>query len=127
MTHDIPLSPGLCPIFIHNWGGRSAKRVFPGGASGKEPACQCRKHETHGFNPWVEKIPWRGAWHPLQYSCLENPMDRGAWQATVHGVTKSQTQLKQLEQPQSGLLEGLSPLHFLKNVFLGPVVSAGFT
>ena len=33
---------------------------------------------------------------PLQYSCLENTMDRGAWQATVHGVTKSQTQLKQL-------------------------------
>ena len=30
---------------------------------------------------------------PLQYSCLENPMDRGAWQATVHGVIKSQTQL----------------------------------
>ena len=34
--------------------------------------------------------------NPLQYSCLENPMDRGAWQATVHGVTKSQTQLKRL-------------------------------
>ena len=31
--------------------------------------------------------------NPLQYSCLENPMDRGAWQATVHGVTESQTQL----------------------------------
>ena len=35
----------------------------------------------------------RRKWHPLQYSCLENPMDRGAWQAAVHGVTKSQTQL----------------------------------
>ena len=35
-----------------------------------------------------------GHGNPLQYSCLENPMDRGAWQATVHGVTKSQTQLK---------------------------------
>ena len=32
--------------------------------------------------------------NPLQYSCLENPMDRGAWQATVHGVARSQTQLK---------------------------------
>ena len=32
--------------------------------------------------------------NPLQYSCLENPMDRGAWKATVHGVTKSQTRLK---------------------------------
>ena len=34
-----------------------------------------------------------GNGNPLQYSCLENPMDRGAWQATVHGVAKSQTQL----------------------------------
>ena len=37
--------------------------------------------------------------NPLQYSCLENPMDRRAWQATVHRVTKSQTQLKQLSMP----------------------------
>ena len=35
--------------------------------------------------------------NPLQYSCLENPVDRGAWQATVHGVAKSQTGLKRLE------------------------------
>ena len=34
-----------------------------------------------------------GNGNPLQYSCLENPMDRGAWQATVHGITKSQTKL----------------------------------
>ena len=47
-----------------------------------------------GFDPWVWKIPWRRAWQPLQCSCLENPMDRGAWQATVHRVTESQTQLK---------------------------------
>ena len=40
---------------------------------------------------WVWKIPWRRDGNPFQYSCLENPMDRRAWQATVHGVTKSQT------------------------------------
>ena len=40
-----------------------------------------------------------GHGNPLQYSCLENPMDRGAWQATVHGVTKSQARLKQLSMP----------------------------
>ena len=34
-------------------------------------------------------IPWRREWHPHQYSCLENPMDRGAWGAAVHGVAKS--------------------------------------
>ena len=38
------------------------------------------------FNPWVGKIPGEGDGNLLQYSCLENLMDRGAWQATVHGV-----------------------------------------
>ena len=51
---------------------------------------QCRRP---GFNPWVGKIPKEGNSNPLQYSCLENPMDRGAWQATVHGVAKTKTQL----------------------------------
>ena len=38
---------------------------FPGGASGKEPACQCRRHKKHGFNPWVRKVPWRRATTPV--------------------------------------------------------------
>ena len=42
----------------------------------------------------VGKLPGGGRGNPLQYSCLENPMDRGAWWATVHGVTKTWTQLK---------------------------------
>ena len=37
---------------------------FPGGASGGEPACQCRRHKGHGFDPWVRKIPWRRARPP---------------------------------------------------------------
>jgi len=37
---------------------------FPGGTSGKEEACQCRRHKRHGFDLWVEKIPWRRAWKP---------------------------------------------------------------
>ena len=41
------------------------------------------------FLDWEE--PWRRKWQPTQYSCLENPMDKGAWQATVHGVANSQT------------------------------------
>ena len=45
---------------------------------------------------WVGKIPGEGHGNPLQYSCLENPMDRGAWRATVHGVAKSRTQLRDL-------------------------------
>ena len=66
---------------------------FPSGASSKEPACQCRRLE---FNPLVRKICWRRVWQPLQYSCLENPMDRGAWQATVRRVAKSRAWLRQL-------------------------------
>ena len=45
------------------------------------------------FDPWVGKIPGGENGNPLQYSCLKNPMGRGAWQATVHGLTKSQTLL----------------------------------
>ena len=45
------------------------------------------------FNPWVGKIPWRKEWKPHQYSCLQNPMDRGAWQAAFHRVTESWARL----------------------------------
>ena len=50
-----------------------------------------RSHRRRRFNPWVGKIPGGGHGHPLQYSCLENLIDRGAWRATVHGVTESDT------------------------------------
>ena len=50
-----------------------------------------------GLDPCLGKIPWRRRpGIPLQYSCLENPMNRGAWQATVHRVAQRHTQLKQL-------------------------------
>ena len=94
---------------------------FPHGTSGKEPACQCRRHKRHRFDPWAGKMPWRreqlptpvfwpgefhGVYSPwgckesntteqlslhFQYSCLENSTDRGAWQATVHRVAGSDT------------------------------------
>ena len=70
-----------------------------GGAGGKEPTCQCRGCKRNGFSPWVGMISWRRAWQPLQYSCLENPMDRGAWWITGHGVAQSHTWLKQLSTP----------------------------
>ena len=38
---------------------------FPGGTSGKEHACQCRRHKRHGFSPWVGRISWRRAWQPI--------------------------------------------------------------
>ena len=63
---------------------------FSGGSEGKASACGVG---DPGSIPVLGKSPGEGNGNPLQYSCLENPMDRGAWWATVHGVTKSQTQL----------------------------------
>ena len=59
-----------------------------GGPSGKEPACHFRIHKRRRFDPWIGEIPAVGNGNPLQCSCPENPMDRGAWRTTVHSVTK---------------------------------------
>ena len=60
---------------------------FSGGASGKEPTCHCRRCKT-GSIPGSGRPPGGGNDNPLQYSCLENPMDRGVQWATVHGVAE---------------------------------------
>ena len=62
----------------------------PGGSGRKEPA---HNAGDLGSIPALGRAPGGGHGNPLQYSCLDNPMDRGAWQATVHEVPKSQTQL----------------------------------
>jgi len=59
---------------------------FPGGSDGKESACSAG---NLGSIPGLGRSPGEENGNPLQYSCLENSMDRGAWLATVHGVTKS--------------------------------------
>ena len=70
---------------------------FPGGTSGKEPALPMQVDITDPSSiPGLGRSPGGGYGNPFQYSCLENPMDRGAWQGSVHRVTKSWTQLKQL-------------------------------
>ena len=61
---------------------------FPGSLDGKVSAYNAG---DPGLVPGSERFPGGGNGSPLQYSCLENPMDRGAWWATVHGVTKSRT------------------------------------
>ena len=63
---------------------------FPGGSDGKESAYIAG---DLGSIPGLGRSPGEGNANPLQYSCLENPMDRGAWQATVLGIVKSWTQL----------------------------------
>ena len=61
---------------------------FPGGSDGTESACNAG---DPGLIPGLERSPGEGNCNPLQYSCLENSMDKGAWWATVHGAAKSQT------------------------------------
>ena len=53
---------------------------FPGGSDSKESICNAGDGSL--IHPWVEKIPWRREWQPNPVSCLENSMDRGAWQAS---------------------------------------------
>ena len=61
---------------------------FPGGSNGKESPCNTGEP---GSIPGSGRSPGERNGYPFQYSCLENSRDRGAWWATVHGVTKSQT------------------------------------
>ena len=89
----------------HTWkncwlytGNLSNSSGLPRWLSGKESTCQCRKGKRHGFDPQVSKSPWRRNGNPLQYSGLGNPMDRGAWQATVHGVAKESDTTYQLNK-----------------------------
>ena len=59
----------------------------------KNPPANAGDTRDVGSIPGSGRFPGEGNGHPLQYSCLGNPMDRGAWQATVHGISKSWTRL----------------------------------
>ena len=80
----------------YKWRRRNRRGLFSpstttaGGTKGREPARHCRRYETR-VPPLGGNTPGEGNGKPLQYSCLENPMDRGACRAIVHGVTKSRT------------------------------------
>ena len=80
--------PRICPNACHS------VCLFPGGASGKEPSANAGDIRDAGAIPGSGRSPGGGLGSPLQYSCLENSMDRGAWWATVHGIAKSWTRLK---------------------------------
>ena len=81
-VHGILHAGYICIIYIG----------FPSGSDSKEFSCNVG---DLGSIPKSGGCPGEGNGHPLQY-CLKNPMDRGAWQATVRGIAKSRTQLKQL-------------------------------
>ena len=70
---------------------------FPGGTGGKESAC---KAGDLGSIPGLGTSPGEENGYPLQCSCLENPLDRGGWWVTAHGVTKNRTQLATNANPK---------------------------
>ena len=80
----------LFPLFCIVFSIAEESRVFHWSLSCKESNCN---EGDSGLIPGLAKSPGEGNGYSLQYSCLGNPMDRGAWQATVHGVSKSWTQL----------------------------------
>ena len=95
---------------------------FPGNSGGKESACNAG---DVGSIPGSGRSPGEGKGSPLQYSCLENPLDRGAWRATVHGVTRvrhdlvtkspssmSKKHVMEVNHPHSGNAAKLTDMEF---------------
>ena len=122
---DGPLSPILQTIvcmciYIHVlltviWDLRQGlwAQGLPLCSVGEESACDAR---DPGSIPGSGRCPGGGNGNPLQYSCLENLMDRGAWQATVHGVTRVGHDLATKSPPYSGSI--LNPDSFSNVTFL---------
>ena len=90
-NNDKPLSMGLWK----NFNSILTSPGFPGGSEVKASACNAG---NPGSIPGSGRSPGEGNGNPLQYSCLENPMDRGAWWAIVHRVAKSRTRLSDFKK-----------------------------
>ena len=91
----------------------------------KKPPANAGDVRDPGLVPGSGRSPGREKGNPLQYSCLENPTDRGAWRATTHGVAQSQAGLKQLsttprpEQVPRGLVQMLTPPRLQMTLYRG--------
>ena len=96
----------------HFWMSYSVtgRRGLPWWLSGKESAYNAGGPGDMGLISGLGRSPGRGQDNPLHYSCLENPMDRGVWWATVHSVSKSQTWLKRLSMHTCSVTEVHSEL-----------------
>ena len=88
--HFNSLRYNACFIFIYTYTWK-----LPRLGSGREPACSSRRHKRHGFIPGLGRLPGGGHGNKNPWdSCLENPMDRETWRATVYRVAMSQILLK---------------------------------
>ena len=95
---------------------------FPGGSDGKESACNAG---DRGLIPRLGRSPGKGNGNPFGYSCLENPMDRGAWRAIVHGLAKSWTQLSDYESESHAVVSNSLQPHGLYSPWNSPGKNTG--
>ena len=89
-----------------------ASRGFPGGSDGKVSAWNAG---DLGLIPGSGRFPGRGNGNPLQYSCLENPRDGGAWWTAVSGVAQSRTRLKRLSSSSSSSWNSITSTSFVRS------------
>ena len=89
-----------CLLCSRQYSKTKCQEGFPGGSDVKVSACNAGDLCSITGS---RRSPGEGKGNPLQYSCLENPMDREAWQTTVHRVTQCQTQLKKLSMHCTGI------------------------
>ena len=89
------LMAALHLVCTYSWLG------FPGGSAVKNLPAMQEMYRRRVFHPFVRRSPGGGYGYPIQYSCLENPMDRGAWWATVHEVEKESDMTKWLNNNKS--------------------------
>ena len=114
-THSWLPKRYLCKFSLSLNLKRISTLSFPGGSEDKASACSAG---DLGSIPGLGRSPGEGNGNPLQYSCLENPMDRGAWRATVHGVAKSRTRLSNFT-----LLSNLGKLRGMISFSKQPLIS----
>ena len=104
----LPLQPQTSPLDPatsgHQGLGLAFALCFSCSGYGKDPTCQCRRHRDERSIPGSGRSPGGDHGNPPEYSCLENPMDRGTWEATVHRMAQTQTQWKRL-----GIHTGIIP------------------
>ena len=104
---------------------------FPGGTSGKEPTCQCRRPKRHRFDPWVGKIPWRGAWQstplflPRESHGQRSLAGYSPWGHKVLNTTESTQHSDELFSGRAGPTAHLSLSPLLENMDDGKTTSLG--
>ena len=112
---DFPTVQGILKNLLQHHSSKASILwcCFPGGASGKAPACNAGDIRDAVSIPGLGRSPGEGTDNPLQYFCLGNPMYRETWQAVVHRVTKSWTLLKRLGTHARSFLYGsaLTSIH----------------